>query len=347
MQLRTRRLIGLLPLIVAVGYSAFSLGSGCLAWEYEVASNASETSIEGDSENDTGFVPDGPFILPDGRECTGHDEDRDGVPDECDNCPNVFNPDQSGSSVGTACGPTSAFIPSPARLLFDPFRSSSSWKGYGTGTGVFELAADGDAVVGGNSSLSVCEMLEAGVGRCPLYFLGGSTGAGTSALVVTTTIKVLEENNGSAGLLFRLNGMDTAKKGYLCAVSVVNGFAIARIPDTGCNGGYCAPITFTMPTDAGTTAAQVAIPNDIPHGLGDTIGLRASVTASMGDGGILGDIECRVFDPLRPETLASSDPKYALKITAGGTRWFPSGEVGVYAQRSRASFGSVDVLRGP
>jgi len=347
MQLRTRRLLGLLPLIVAVGYSLFSLGSGCLAWEYEVAANAPETSGE-TAVDDTGFVPDGPFILPDGRECTGHDEDNDGVPDECDNCPNVFNPDQGASSVGSACAPAGAFIPSPARLLFDPFRSVSSWKSYGTGTGTFDLSTDGDSVVGGNTSTSICEMLDGGgTGRCPLFFLAGSTGAGASALVVTTTVKVLEENTGSAGLLFRLSGMDSAKKGYLCAVSVVNGFAIARIPDTGCNGSYCAPITFTMPTDAGTTAAQVAIPNDIPHGLGDTIGLRASVTASMGDGGILGDIECRVFDPLRPETLTSTDPKYSLKVTAGGTRWFPSGEVGVYAQRSKASFGSVDVLRGP
>jgi hypothetical protein len=102
-----------------------------------------------------------------------------------------------------------------------------------------------------------------------------------------------------------------------------------------------------MPTDAGTTAAQIGIPNDIPHGLGDTIGLRASATASMGDGGISGEIECRVFDPKRPETLLSTDSKYAIKLAVTGTRWFPTGEVGVYAQRAKAAFGSIDVLSGP
>lgn len=349
MELRTRRLIGLAPIFIAVGYSALSLGGGCLAWEYEVAQSALETGGD-DSELDTGAVSDGPYVLADGRACTGHDEDNDGVPDECDNCPNVSNPSQDGSSVGTACMPGNAFIPSPTRLLFDPFRSIGSWKAYGSGTGVFELGSDSDSTTGGSSSESVCEVLDGGAkGRCALHFLAGSTGAATSAVVVTTTMKVLEENadGGSAGLLFRINGMETAKKAYLCAVSVRNGFAVARIPDVGCNGGFCGPITFTMPTDAGIVPAQIAIPSDIPHGIGDTIGIRASVTASMGDGGILGDIECRVFDPKRPETLTSSDPKYALKVTAGGTRWFPSGEVGVYAQQARASFGSIDVLRGP
>jgi len=343
MKSRTRRLIGLAPVVIAAGYSAFWLGGGCLAWEYEVAQNALEVSTD-ETEGDSG-VSDGPYVLPDGRVCTGHDEDNDGVPDDCDNCPNVFNPDQAGSSVGTACVPTNAFIPSPARLLFDPFISlSSDWKAFGTGTGVFMLGAD--ALTGGTPSETVCTKTDTGT-VCPMPFLAGSTGSGASAVVVTTTMRVLEESSGSAGLLFRISGPESGKKAYLCAISVVNGFAIARVPDPGCNGGNCQPLLFTVPTDAGTKNAQIPIPNDIPHGLGDTIGLRASVTASMGDGGILGDIECRVFDPRRPETLTSTESKYALKITAGGTRWFPSGEVGIYAQRSKASFGSIDVLRGP
>jgi len=344
MELRTRRLIGLTPIVLAVAYSAFMTGGGCLAWEYEVITTDLEVSTDDTDPGDG--LSDGPYTLPDGRVCTGHDEDNDGVPDDCDNCPNVGNPAQGGSSVGGACTPGSSFIPSPARLLFDPFLSlRSDWKSFGAGVGAFMLGDD--AVIGGTSSTSVCSTNDAGATACPLFFLAGSTGAAASAVVVTTTVRVIEENIGSAGLMFRVSGPDTAKKSYLCAISVVNGFAVARIPDTGCNGGPCQPVTFTMPTEAGTVPAQVAIPNDIPHGLGDLIGLRASASASMGDGGTTGEIECRVFDPKRPETLTSTDPKYAIKLAVGGTRWFPTGEIGVYAQRSKAAFGSVDVLRGP
>lgn len=334
----TRRLAQAAPIAVVATTFAFWLSNGC-AWEYEVAATVDEAGVETSTDETTPVedsgddaLPDGPYTLPDGRICTGHDEDKDGVPDDCDNCPNVANPSQGSNMIGTACSVPSAFIPSPQRLLFDPFTSMSAWKPYGAGVGVFDLGLD-DTLVGGSLTDE-------------LRFLQGTTGAGSSAVVATTTVTIVEENNGSAGLLLRING-DPMKKFYLCALSMANGFAVARAPDTGCNGGLCAPITFTMPTDAGAMAAQFPIPADIPHAPGDQIGLRASVTASMGDGGILGDFECRVFNPKQPDTLTSTDPKYAIKITAGGTRWFPSGEVGLYAQRSRAIFGSIDILRGP
>lgn len=345
----TRRLAQVAPIAVVAATFAFWLSNGC-GWEYEVAATTSEsggeTIEEETSTSDDGTdtsATDTPYTLPDGRICTGHDEDGDGVPDECDNCPNVANPTQGGAAIGSACAPGSDFIPSPTRLLFDPFRSLSSWKASGTGAGVFDMGPDMDSVVGGSTAVSECETVAPM--RCPLWFLLGTTGAGSSSIVATTTFSVDDEANGSAGLMLRANG--DPKKFYLCALSIVNGFAVARAPDTGCNGGFCAPITFTMPTDAGAMAAQFPIPSEIPHKPGDVIGLRASVTASMGDGGILGDFECRVFDPKKPESLTSTDPLYRIKITAGGTRWFPTGEVGVYAQRSRANFRSIDVLRGP
>lgn len=337
---RTRRLFQVAPVSVVAATFALWVTNGC-AWEYEVISTTDETSVEDTgaaetlvSDADDTAVSDGPFTLPDGRVCTGHDEDNDGVPDDCDNCPNVANPGQSGGPVGAACAPATAFIPSASRLLFDPFKSMSAWKAFGAGTGVFELGPDMDTLVGGSLSDE-------------LRFVQGSTGAGASAVVATTTVTILEEANGSSGLLLRINGTDP-KKFYLCALSLANGFAVARA-DPGCSGGLCAPITFTTPNPDGglATPAQLPIPADIPHKPGDMIGLRASASVSMGDGGILGDVECRVFDPKRPSTLQASDDKYAIKVTAGGTRWFPTGEVGLYAQRSKAVFGSIDVLRGP
>jgi hypothetical protein len=349
---RWRRLAQVAPIFLVAGPFSLWLTNGC-AWEYEVVSTTDETSVEETSSTETSdetmeetSTDTGPFTLPDGRVCTGHDEDNDGVPDECDNCPNVSNPSQAGGAVGEACAPGSAFITAPSRLLFDPFKSFSAWKPYGSGSSIFALGDDMDSVVGGSALASECMKLDGGAEMCNLPYLLGSTGAGMSAVVATSVMTVTEEASGSAGLVMRAFG--TPKRFYVCAVSVTNGFAVARAPDAGCDGGLCAPITFTMPlSDGGTGAAQLPIPSDVPHGIGIPIGIRASVTVSMGDGGILGDIECRVFDPKKPETLTSTDPKYAIKITAGGTRWFPSGEVGVYAQRSKATFSSIDVLRGP
>jgi len=270
--------------------------------------------------------------------CAGHDEDKDGIPDECDNCPNVENPDQAGGAIGTACNANGSFITSPSRLLFEPFLSlSSGWTAFGTSPGAFALAPDADSVLGGTGDTSA-----------PLLFLARSAGAGAAAVVVTTTMTVTTEAaGGSAGIMLRLHDATSGKRGFLCAFSVAFGFAVARLPESGCDGTACSPITFALPSDAGATAAMAPVPAAIPHGLGDTIGLRASVTTSMGDAGAVGDIECSVFDPKKPEALRSADPAYAIRITASGTRWFPSGEVGLYAQKSRAAFHSIDVLRGP
>lgn len=67
-----------------------------------------------------------PFV--DGRECTGHDEDHDDLPDECDLCPtmNASNADGDGDLVGDACDPD------PARsgnsiLAFYPFVASGAF----------------------------------------------------------------------------------------------------------------------------------------------------------------------------------------------------------------------------
>lgn len=316
---------------------AGALAASC-TWNYSVDEALGDAGGD-DVSIDSSFVDasaDTAYVLPDGRVCSGHDEDGDGVPDDCDNCPNVANPDQAGSDIGTACAPASAFIAAPSRLLFDPFRSFG-WTTFGSGPGVFQSAPDGDSIAGGTTGVD-------------LPFVVGMTGAGASAVVVTTTVTIVEEASDNAGpgagVLLRVNGSPT-KRFFLCGVSTVSGFAAQRAPDGGCTGGVCAAVTFTYAVDGGTAPAQFTIPADIPHKIGDTIGLRASATASLGDGGILGDFECRVFDPKRPETLKSTDSKYAAKVTAGGARWMPSGEIGLYAQRAKAVFGSVDVLRGP
>jgi hypothetical protein len=336
-----------LPAVVPCAFAAWMGFAGC-AWDYAVA------TVDGGVE--TGFVDAATdaaedayseYTLPDGRVCKGHDEDRDGIPDECDNCPNVGNPEQTGGAVGSACAPSTTFISSPERLLFDPFTSFTMWTPYGMGDGQFALGADGDSLAGGSA------------GGGELRFALTSPGAASSAMVVTTTVVVTEQTTDtmlpgpSAGIILRANG--DPKHFYVCAVSIRNNaFAIARAPDSGCTGDLCAPGVLSEVFDGGSTTASSPIPGDVPRKVGTAIGIRASVTADMGDAGDgSGKIECRVFDPSNPATLTSTDAKYAVSVDLGGDptlkrpRWYPSGDPGLYAQKCRAVFGSIDVVRGP
>lgn len=346
--MRRRSLLGARPGLVAAlggGLGAALVFGAVLAscsWEYAVDELVSDAAVEAATD-----VTPETYTLPDGRVCSGHDEDGDGVPDNCDNCPNVKNPDQAGGAIGTACLPAAPFIAasSASRLLFDPFRSLSSWKPAGTGAGAFVEGLDGDSFLGGTTADS------------DLRFVFDKIGAGTSAVVLTTEIAVLEDGGtGSAGVLLRVT---SDFRFYLCALSLKNGFAVARTPDivapatTACTGGPCAPVAFAVPgADGGSVAAQANIPPAIlPKVAGETIGLRASITsgaATTGDAaGVTHELECRVFNPRDPSTLLTKDPAYALKVTIPVSKLYANGEIGLYAQRARASFGSVDVLTGP
>jgi hypothetical protein len=75
--------------------------------------------------------PDEPAldVAVDGRHCfSSHDEDGDGVLDDCDNCPAVTNPNQAdadGDGVGDACDPELG--EQDTLVLFDPFLTVSGW----------------------------------------------------------------------------------------------------------------------------------------------------------------------------------------------------------------------------
>jgi len=328
--------LGLCIAIVTGGAAGWVFALGCEFPEYTtdlVTEGGTDDTPRPDTGVDLG-VDTKPYVLPDGRTCLGHDDDGDGVPDECDNCPNVANADQTGGAVGDSCKASPSFISTPIRLLFDPYTSLGSWKNYGTGN-LFELDGDRDSLVGGTKSDN------------DFRFMVGSTGAGTSALVVTSVLTIREEGAlGSGGILVRVT---SDKRFYICAISAGNGFAAARAPDTGCTGGPCdGVLTFALPNPDGGASipAQYPFPTDLPHAVGDPIGVRVSITGSGGDAGG-GEFECRVFDPKRPATLTTADAKYSVKITVGASKWLGSGEVGAYARSARVQVHSMDILRGP
>ena len=344
---RARRHGGAALAIAAVLASGWALFAACTFPEYSasdpVDAAIDETGVVDSGRIDTAPNDTGPFTFPDGRVCLGHDEDFDGVPDVCDNCPNVANRDQAGGEIGDACKPGAEFIGTSTRLVFDPMTKLGSWTPFGSGLSVFAEDKDSDSLLGGTTDDG------------DMRFVVGATGSAGSATVVTTQITYVSESGGSAGILLRVAGAPGESKRFLvCALSIENGFAAAHAPDPSppdagppsCTGGPCTAIAFPYRTpDDAAVAAQFPFPASISHRPGDTIGLRASVT--KGDGTTSGELECRVFDPRDPSTLESTDPKYAVKVSVPSSRWIPSGEVGFYAQRAQVQLLSVDVLRGP
>jgi hypothetical protein len=331
-----------------VASASWGLAFGCSFPDY-VADGVLPAETGADAVIDTAPeapVDTGPYILTDGRVCTGHDEDGDGVPDECDNCPNIANPGLAGKDIGDACNATSLGF--TTRLAFDPFTafSTSKWAYFGQTTGAFVLAADNDSVTGGNTTIL-------GATDTDLRFIAGPVGASpdASGVAVTSVVTIKEEGaaTASAGLVARVAGT-TGKQFFLCGVNSNGVFVLARTdPAKPCTGGACSALAFTI-GEGGTS--QAAFPSDVPHGIGQPIGIRMVVAASAGgDAGTTGgDVECRVFNPsaaTAASTLQSGDPKYSIKVTVPPSRWIGAGDVGVYALASKIQIHSMDILKGP
>ncbi|MGZ3475603.1 MAG: thrombospondin type 3 repeat-containing protein [Polyangiales bacterium] len=269
---------------------------------------------------------DDAITLPDGRVCKGHDEDEDGIPDECDSCPNVKNPGQEGGAIGDVCAPST--FSSGIRLLFDPMMELGAWSLLGSGLGTFAVAPEGDAFTGG----MVGNEIRAAV---------APAATGDAAVEATSILSIVEDSTtlaGVSGLLIRLNG-GTAKHFFMCGVTVSGGFVLARAPDAGC-GTTCSPAAMTG-SDGKPAAA--AFPADVPSGLGKRIGVRLSITSGVGT--TSGQATCRVFDPDAPATLRSSDSKHSVVAPIDSTKWMTSGDVAVFAIRSRVRFTSIDVVK--
>jgi hypothetical protein len=266
--------------------------------------------------------------LPDGRVCSGHDEDRDGFPDECDGCPNIGDPEQVvGTRLGAACQAVAPFHDVRTRLFFDPFTEFGLWQSFGGAGSPLALDADRESLSGGT------------IFDDHLRFIASPPRA-TAAAMVATSIVTIREGGGRAGVLLRVSG--DPKQFFACEINLsLSVFIASRAPISGCAGGPCKLETL----DIGASKAAQAIPADIRRVYGSPIGIRASITA----GPTNGTLECRVFDPdprvARVGLLASE--KYVMSVPIEGASWIASGEVGLHAQGVRAQFSSLDVLTAP
>lgn len=337
---------GLLGSVAAIWGLAF----GCSFPDYTTGDVTADAGDAGDGSVDTGKldtgpVDTGPYILGDGRVCSGPDEDGDGVPDECDNCPNIPNQGLAGKDVGDACNsPILNLSGLTTRLAWDPFSTftaGTTWNYFGPVDGAFTLGADKSSILGGSAV------------DTSLRFISGPIGAsaGSSGVAVTAVMSIQAEGGSlpNAGVIARVEGA-TGKQFFLCGVGAGVGYFYLLRTATGttCDGGACNVNAFTY--DGGTAnTSQLPFPADVPHGLNDKIGVRITVTAGGGDGGTTpGDVECRVFNPNAPSALLAGDPKYAMKLAvAPSSRWIASGDVGAYASGSKVQLHSMDILKGP
>ncbi len=362
------RWLGLATLTVgALGALAIALGgpTGCSFPDYEVATDGAPADARDgatvttasdagatDAVVDTLPNADATYALADGGTCSGHDEDGDGVPDLCDNCPNVANAGQEGGAVGTACTPPSDLLTNPVPGFFSPFVSygTPSWQPFASGSAPWALAPAGDALLGGTT------------GDGDLRFVLSPFARSSNAVSIITVLHLVDDvaaAGSAAGLLVRATapasdaGTTDARVFLFCGVNT-NCCAVAgATPPEGCSGGSCAPSALanvTKEADGGLVAASLTIPPEIAHTHGAAIGLMMTISTgnAAGDAGVplAGTVECRLFNPLHPETLTEADPTYFVRAHVARTQWSASGELGLFAQESRAQFDSLSVVRG-
>ena len=173
--------------------------------------DADATAPPADADGGTVDARDG------GPTCWGtpstHDEDNDGVVDECDNCPSVSNASQadvgevnmggSADGVGDACDPRPS-AGGDSIFLFDGMNFTTipaAWTNVGTGTWT----------ASGTSLSPTATVAGQELQRNFPSALGNYLAETTFTFTALTT-------NGSASLLFRMDG---SRNGWGCAVGII------------------------------------------------------------------------------------------------------------------------------
>jgi hypothetical protein len=315
------------------------VGAASMLWGCEaplVAVTAPDTGADTAAVEDTADTAPPPGVdagitdvfFADGAPCRGHDEDHDGIPDLCDDCPGIYNPAPGQIvgrlPVGTLCNalPSDGFAFDRAgkRLFFDAFTDyASDWKSSGGGVAAFVIGDDNDS-------------MEGGTGDDDFRYLVRRAAAGAGTTVATTVVHALGGfKSPLAGVLVRAIG--DPKHFYMCFVG--NGrFGVLTTPPGGCTGGPCA---YTVLSDKPVPLELSAEPES---------GLRISVSTGALPA-VSGRVECLIFHSAQPLSLHNGDERYVVRVDLDETSWIPSGEVGLATLNYRTRFAWLDVLSEP
>jgi hypothetical protein len=287
--------------------------------------DAAETIAPGE---DAGITD---VFFADGAPCRGHDEDHDGIPDLCDDCPGTANnhkPAIGKPAIGTVCSALASdgvrFDLASKRLFFDPFTEyGTDWKASGGGDPAFQIEG-GDEMAGGSGA------------EPDFRYIVRRAAAGAGVTVATTVFEDLGAfESPFSGIFVRAVG--DPKRFIMCALGPGSIFGIRLAPPTGCSGGPCDVALLT----------QKPVPAELyPRPPGRKLGLRISVSSGAPPA-TTGRVECLIFDPDQPISLHNADERFILRYDLDETQWIPSGEVGLGLHRLRSTFSWIDVFTEP
>jgi hypothetical protein len=252
---------------------------------------------------------------------TEHDEDRDGVVDAVDNCPNVANPDQAGAvgplGVGTACRAfqrsTRVWGPNARRVFFDPFTGPGPTS---LASGSFPFGPDRDSLHGESGEW----------GSLFTHADPGPPLLKDDATVVTAIVRWRASNPEYA--IFGVAAEFSSSHFLLCAAEVFARDGVLRpavdLSGRGCDGS-CDITGTSAPTPSFDT-------------LPERVGVR--MITSLAEPGAT---ECQLFDPARPSTL--TDPSFAASYGVGGTGVIATSSIGFHSRGAIIDLESIEVLR--
>jgi len=204
---------------------------------------------------------------PDAAVCGERDEDGDGIPDGCDNCPHVPNPDQSdlgdGDKVGDACDPHRT-EPGDRLIRFEGFAvMPPDLRVAASGNGSPSFAVDGHNLVDNASAAGVDELA-----RLPIDVTGLSELTVTTRFAITAYLVPAMGDSRTAGLWAAIDDSvddrPTFPGGLVAEVGVEVGIAHNEITQLHC-------------TKSGLVARGAS-----PGGFG--AGFEATITVQYGGG---------------------------------------------------------------
>jgi hypothetical protein len=159
----------------------------------------------------------------DGAACGPHDEDGDGVFDDCDNCPHVANADQAMAAdddlVGDACDPTPDAH--DIQVRFESFSTAPPDLETRASAGAPSFVVGGDKLRDGSAVLGVDELALLTVGTGPRTVV--------TRFTVDALPALQKGDSAGAGVWATIDGGDTVfPEGVLGEVGIAIGIAALR-----------------------------------------------------------------------------------------------------------------------